>query len=162
MDTLKVHTKCLPGVDHTVNSIYCKHPRDCEWPTWPDYINNYKIKRKDYMGINAMITYGKILWSLIKFSLLILKENLWRSVWRICLWILGLLSYYNSERFMVAGVQKKLHACNIHFWKHLLYEDKHVDGCKYFHLKHVCRFKTVVSWLFSKRIKMSIPRLTVD
>ena len=33
------------------------------------------------------------------------------------MWILGLLSYYNSERFMVAGVQKKtyMQACNINF-----------------------------------------------
>ena len=31
------------------------------------------------------------------------------------MWILGLLSSYNSERFMVGAVQKKLHACNIHF-----------------------------------------------
>ena len=26
----------------------------------------------------------------IKFSQLILKGNVWRSVWRICMWILGL------------------------------------------------------------------------
>ena len=29
-------------------------------------------------------------WSIIKFSQLILKGNVWRSVWRICMWILGL------------------------------------------------------------------------
>ena len=29
-------------------------------------------------------------WSFIKFSQLILKGNVWRSVWRICMWILGL------------------------------------------------------------------------
>ena len=29
--------------------------------------------------------------------------------------VLGLLSYYNSERFMVAGVRKKLHVCNLYF-----------------------------------------------
>ena len=28
--------------------------------------------------------------SFIKFSQLILKGNVWRSVWRICKWILGL------------------------------------------------------------------------
>ena len=28
--------------------------------------------------------------SFIKFSQLILKGNVWRSVWRICMWILGL------------------------------------------------------------------------
>ena len=31
-----------------------------------------------------------MLWSFIKFSQLILKGNVWRSVWRICTWILGL------------------------------------------------------------------------
>ena len=29
--------------------------------------------------------------------------------------VLGLLSYYNSKRFKVAGVRKKLHVCNIYF-----------------------------------------------
>ena len=37
-----------------------------------------------------MITIEKMLWSFIKFSQLILKGNVWRSVWRICMWILGL------------------------------------------------------------------------
>ena len=36
-----------------------------------------------------MITKEKIPWSVIKFSQLILKGNVWRSVWRICMWILG-------------------------------------------------------------------------
>ena len=31
-----------------------------------------------------------MLWSAIKFSQLILKGNVWRSVWRICMWIMGL------------------------------------------------------------------------
>ena len=37
-----------------------------------------------------MLTKEKIPWSFIKFSQLILKGNAWRSVWRICMWILGL------------------------------------------------------------------------
>ena len=37
-----------------------------------------------------MITIEKIPWSFIKFSQLILKVDVWRSVWRICMWILGL------------------------------------------------------------------------
>ena len=32
----------------------------------------------------------KMPWCFIKFSQLILKGNAWRSVWRICMWILGL------------------------------------------------------------------------
>ena len=31
-----------------------------------------------------------MLWSFIKFSQLIHEGNVWRSVWRICMWILGL------------------------------------------------------------------------
>ena len=37
-----------------------------------------------------MITREKMPWSFIKFSQLILKGNVWRSVWRICKWTLGL------------------------------------------------------------------------
>ena len=42
------------------------------------------------MRIYEMITKEKMLWSAIKFSQLILKGNVWRSVWRICMWIMGL------------------------------------------------------------------------
>ena len=37
-----------------------------------------------------MIMKDKMPWCFIKFSQLILKGNVWRSVWRICMWILGL------------------------------------------------------------------------
>ena len=37
-----------------------------------------------------MITKAKIPRSVIKLSQLILKGNVWRSVWRICMLILGL------------------------------------------------------------------------
>ena len=42
------------------------------------------------MRINKMITQEKRPWSYIKFSQLILKGNVWRSVWRICMLIFGL------------------------------------------------------------------------
>ena len=48
------------------------------------------------MRINKMITTDKILWPFIKFSQLILKGDVWRSVWRICMWILGLLKRVNK------------------------------------------------------------------
>ena len=48
-----------------------------------------RLSRAKSMRINKMITERKI-WSVIKFSQLILKGNVWRSVWRICMWILGL------------------------------------------------------------------------
>ena len=37
-----------------------------------------------------MITKEKMPWSFIKFSQHILKENIWRSVWRICMCVFGL------------------------------------------------------------------------
>ena len=44
--------------------------------------------RAKVMRINKIITEGKTLWSFIKFSQLILEGSVWRSVWRICVWIL--------------------------------------------------------------------------
>ena len=53
--------------------------------------NNIHTQSRDkVMRINKMITIEKIPWSFIKFSQLILKVDVWRSVWRICMWILGL------------------------------------------------------------------------
>ena len=46
-----------------------------------------------------MITQEKLPWSIIKFSQLILYGNVWRSVWRICMWILGRKGLSSSERF---------------------------------------------------------------
>ena len=37
-----------------------------------------------------LILMAKMLCSLNKFSQLVLHGNVWRSVWRICMWILGL------------------------------------------------------------------------
>ena len=42
------------------------------------------------MRINKMIINEKMPGYFIKFSQLILKGNAWGSVWRICMWILGL------------------------------------------------------------------------
>ena len=42
------------------------------------------------MRINKVITTEKIARSFIKFSQLIPKGDVWRSVWRMCIWILGL------------------------------------------------------------------------
>ena len=51
------------------------------------------------MRIYKIITQEKLPWSIIKFSQLILYGNLWRSVLRICMWILGLKGLSRSERF---------------------------------------------------------------
>ena len=51
------------------------------------------------MRIYKIITQEKLPWSIIKFSQLILYGNFWRSVGRICMWILGLKGLSRSERF---------------------------------------------------------------
>ena len=52
--------------------------------------NIHTLSRDKVMRINKMIIIEKIPWSFLKFSQLILKVDVWRSVWRICMWILGL------------------------------------------------------------------------
>ena len=52
--------------------------------------NIHTLARDKVMRINKMINVEKTPWSFIKFSQLILKGDVWRSVWRICIWILGL------------------------------------------------------------------------
>ena len=52
--------------------------------------NVHTLSRDKVMRINKMIAIEKMLSSLIKFSQLIVKGDVWRSVWRICMWILGL------------------------------------------------------------------------
>ena len=51
--------------------------------------NIHTLSRDKVMRINKMIIIEKIPWPFIKFSQLILKGDVWRSVWRICMWILG-------------------------------------------------------------------------
>ena len=52
--------------------------------------NIHTLWRDEVMRINVKITKEKMPWSFIKFRLLILIRNVWRSVWTICTWILGL------------------------------------------------------------------------
>ena len=61
----------------------------------------HTLSRDKVMRINKMIIIEKIPWSFIKFSLLILKGNVWRSVWRICMWILGLKGLKTKGKFPV-------------------------------------------------------------
>ena len=46
--------------------------------------------KEKVMRIKKMITKEQMFWSFIQFSQLILKRNVWRLVWRICLWDWGL------------------------------------------------------------------------
>ena len=48
------------------------------------------LLREMVIRVNKMITKEKMLWSFNKLSQLILQGNVWRSVWRIYMWILGL------------------------------------------------------------------------
>ena len=52
--------------------------------------NIHMLQRWMVMRVNKMITKEKMLWSFIKLSQLILLRNVWRSVWRIYMRILGL------------------------------------------------------------------------
>ena len=54
----------------------------------PTLVNTLSIKK--VMRNSQMINWGKLLWSCIEFSQLILHANVRNSVWRICIWILGL------------------------------------------------------------------------
>ena len=64
------------------------------------------LSKDKVMRFNKMITWGKMLWSFINFSQLILWGNVWRSVRRICKWVSGLKGlkelcheiYQNSNR----------------------------------------------------------------
>ena len=50
----------------------------------------HTLSRDMVTRIDKMVTKVKLHWSFIKFSQHILYRNVWRSVWRICMWILGL------------------------------------------------------------------------
>ena len=52
--------------------------------------NIHTFSRNKVMRINEMITKEKMRRSFIRVSQLIRKGNVWGSVWRICMWILGL------------------------------------------------------------------------
>ena len=52
--------------------------------------NIHTLSRNKVMRINEMITKEKMPRSFIRVSQLIRKGNVWGSVWRICMWILGL------------------------------------------------------------------------
>ena len=50
--------------------------------------NIHTLSRNKVMRINEMITKEKMPRSFIKVPLLILKGNVWESVWRVCMGIL--------------------------------------------------------------------------
>ena len=69
--------------------------------------NIHMLSRKMVMRVNTMITKEKILWSVIKLSQLILKGNVWRAVWRICMWIVGLEGFFKLKIILLTNLQSK-------------------------------------------------------
>ena len=63
-------------------------PNSDQYQFSPNIIHTFS--RDKVRRINKMITKEKMPWSFIKFSQLILKGNVCRSLWRICTCILGL------------------------------------------------------------------------
>ena len=62
-------------------------------------------------------------WSSTKFSQLILEGNVWRSVWRICMWILGLkglidrCQYHRGRNCMKLGYWWLTWPCSGFMWQ---------------------------------------------
>ena len=54
------------------------------------------LPREMIMRVNKMITKEKMLWPVVKLSHLFFKGNVWRSVWRIYMWISGLKGLKNN------------------------------------------------------------------
>ena len=73
-----------------------------EWPTsiFSQQHQYIIILKETFMRINKMITQREMLWSLNKFFQLILYGNVWRSVWRICMWILGFKGLKGKYRIL--------------------------------------------------------------
>ena len=68
--------------------------------------------REKVTRLTKIINKGKNLRSFIKFSKQILKGNAWKSVWRICMWILGLKGIRISLQISLSenpGSLKDLH-----------------------------------------------------
>ena len=57
-------------------------------------------------------------WSFIKFSQLIHEGNVWRSVWRICMWILGFKDAKKNLFFVKRQVFGHLGVCCVHYFWH--------------------------------------------
>ena len=82
---MKITNLSMPETTHVINPL---SPNGDQHQFSPN--NIHTLPRDKGMRIYEMITKEKMLWSDNKFSQLILEGNLWRSVWRICMWILGL------------------------------------------------------------------------
>ena len=73
--------------------------------------NIHMLPRGIVMRVNKMITKEKMLWSAIKLSQLILLRNVWRSVWRIYMWTLGLKGLIDVWLYHSKWKKKLLFLC---------------------------------------------------
>ena len=80
----------------------------------PNDINT--SSRKKITRINTIIIKEKVLWSFIKFSRLILQENVWRSVWKFCKWI------------CIGWGAWKVATRSLHIWLHRLLNRKRLGA----------------------------------
>ena len=115
------------------------------------------------MRNDKIITKGEMLRSFIKFCLLILLENVWRSVWRIWMWILGLkglsdiisgVTCYSLLGYLAFGVNHvllRMHFSQSEGWKHLWYFKAHT------HLRYIvrCHFEWPGNFSNSAQSKLS-------
>ena len=65
-------------------------------PVSPNNINTLSLEK--VRRINEIVAKRKMSQSFIKFSKPVVKENVWRSVLRICMWILGCKGLRASAR----------------------------------------------------------------
>ena len=115
------------------------------------------------MRNDKIITKGEMLWSVFKFSLLILLKNVWRSVWRICMSISGLkelidiiscvtcYSLLGCLAFNVNHVLLRMQFSQSEGWKHLWYLKAHI------HLRYIVRghFEWPGNFINSAQSKLS-------
>ena len=71
------------------------------------------LPREMVMRVNKMITKEKMLSSVFKFSQLILKGNVYKSVWGICMWKLGLKGLINVHCSKGGGRIQEITVCNV-------------------------------------------------
>ena len=75
--------------------------------------NNIHTSPREKVMVNKMISKGKVLWSITKFSQLILYGNVRRPVWRTCIWILRLKGLTHSHSGYYDNVKFVLEYCSI-------------------------------------------------
>ena len=79
--------------------------------------NIHTLSRDKVMRINKMIIKEKMLWLFMKFSQHIFYGKVLRSVWRICMWILGLKGLTDHYRVAPSLCFKARLSAKLLIWK---------------------------------------------